>query len=147
MMHGLEEPLERTGSSVETDHRLTVQVVAFASAAIPVVARRAYREIDEATRIVDAERRPDIRVTGRLPASLLPGLRRRLGITAWNRTPSPHPFSGAHIERLHVPRRIVGITQRVRDSVADDDQVMPHDRRRGLRVVELVDRFPKLRRE
>ena len=59
---------------VEADDGFGVQIVALARAAVPIVARRADRQIDQTAAIVDAERRPDVRVASRLPRFVRPRL-------------------------------------------------------------------------
>ena len=74
VMDDLEVPLPLPGQRVETDDRFGEQIRAGPPRAVVVVARRADRQIQQAARLVERHRRPDVGVAGELPRLVLPGL-------------------------------------------------------------------------
>ena len=108
-------------------------------AAVVIVARRADRHVEQAARLVEAHRRPDVGVAGELPRAAVPGVVAELAALR-DGVELPHQLSGARVERAHVAGRIVLVGEAIADAVADDDQVLVDDRRRRVGVVLLVDR-------
>src|SRR5687768_10806981 len=131
---------------VEGYERLREQVVALSLAAVPVVARRPEREIDEPAPDVDGERRPHVRVAHARPRAVLPCLVAEL---AWlrDRIEAPDATSRSYVEGLYVARWIALVHEAVADTVADDDEISIHDRRRRVRVMLLLDAPENVRGE
>src|SRR5215831_5318865 len=122
-------------SRVETHDRLGVQIVALARSTVPVVARRAHGQIQEAAKLVEAHRRPDVRVPDVAPRFVRPRRRRRVSPIARHGAEVPNAFARSDVERLDIARRIVRVNQLVGDAVADDYEIAPYNGRRRLRVV------------
>src|SRR5439155_22193281 len=103
----LEMPHPVSISGIETNDVLGEQMVARSCPAIPVVARRADGEINQAAAVVDAERRPHVRVPCAARGLGEPRFSTRVSRVPRHGTEAPDPLPGAHVERLHVTRWIV----------------------------------------
>ena len=122
-------PLALARLAVESHQALGEQVVAQPVAAVPVVRRRAERQVDEAEILIRRDQRPDVRVARVLPGVVLPGL-----VTVFprlrNRVEGPAQFAGHRIEAADVSGRSVGVVRGVRYRRAHDHRVAAdHDRR------------------
>src|SRR6185437_2567831 len=122
----LEVPHALPGAGVETDDRLGEEIMAESCAAVPVVARRADRQIHESASIIDAERSPHVRVTGGLPRIVEPRLGAFVLRAAWDGAEVPFTLARLDVERLHVAGRIVRVDQLVGHTVTDDHQIVPY---------------------
>ena len=128
-MDHLEVPAPLPGLAVDRDQRLGVEVVAEAVSAVPVVGRRAERQIGEAELRVGAHQRPHVRVAADLPRTLLPGITAGFALPR-DRVEGPELLAGADIESAHVARRRLGRARTVRDGRADDDDIAAQGDRR-----------------
>ena len=138
-MHDLEVPLALPRRRVEADQRLPEQRVAGAPAAVVVVARSAHRHVQQPALFVERHRRPHVGVAGERPRIVTPGVIAELARLR-NRVKAPRRLPGACVERANVARRVVAVHQPVADAAAEDHQILVDDRRRGVRVVLLLDR-------
>src|SRR5687767_1653267 len=121
-MHDLEVPDALSGSRIEAEHGLAEQVFAFAPPAVPVVARRPHGQVEQATRAVDGERCPDIRVARVFPRAIFPRVVAVLA-GARHRPESPDALARARIEGLDVTRRVLAIHQSIADTVPENHEV------------------------
>ena len=129
MVDHLEVPAALPGLAVDRDQRLGVEVVAQAVPAVPVVRRRAERQVGEAELRVGAHQGPDVRVAADLPRTVLPGVAAGFALLR-NRMERPELLAGADVESADVPRRCLGRARPVRDRRADDRHVAAEGDRR-----------------
>ena len=108
-MHELVVPQSLTGRGIHGDEALGKQVVAQPMPAVPVVRRRADRQIDDSEFEVGAHDGPHVGVAGVGPGVILPRLDAVL-VSLRNRVESPHLLTGTDIVgpnvtgwRGHVP--------------------------------------------
>ena len=137
MVHRLKVPYPLAGVGIQTDDGFREEIVSLPPATVIVVARRTDGEVHQPSLYVDRERRPDVGVADVAPRVVFPGFVAEL---AWLRSgvEAPHPFSSPHVERLHVARWVVLVGEAVADTVADDHQVLIHNRWRRVGVVKFV---------
>ena len=141
-MDELEVPDLLAGRRVEADQALGVEVVAEAVAAVPVVRRRADRQVDVAEFRVAAHHGPDVRVAAVRPGPVFPGLDPRL-VSLRNRVEDPLLLARTDIESADVPRRHLLAGRAVEDRGTDDDRVADDHRRRDDRVDPALDGPPE----
>ncbi len=125
-------PAQVAGRRVECDQRVGVEVGPGPIAAVEVVRRGTERQEHQASRLVDAHRRPDVDAGAPLPGILGPR------VVAWLSRPrhgveQPPLLSRPHIKRAHVSGRAT--RHALRRHGADDDQVAVNRRRRGHAVL------------
>src|SRR6476469_9321504 len=99
-MHGLKMPDLLPVLRLETHDRFGEEIVSLSSPAIPVVAGRAHGKVDEPAAVVDAERRPNVRVAGGLPRFVRPRFRALVPRIPRRRAEAPDALSTFHIEGL-----------------------------------------------
>ena len=146
VMHDLVMPHSAARARVERDDGLREQVVALPVAAIPVVGGRAHREKEQSSFGVKAHGGPDVGVSHIVVGAVLPRLPAKLAGIG-NGLEAPHAAARAHVERLDVARRVLGIAQAITHPVAHDHDVAGDHGRRRVGVVELVHRSPQLTHE
>ena len=122
VMDRLEMPDALAGLGVDADDALGEQVVPMPHPAVPVVGRRAGREIDVAELLVDGHRSPDVRVSAVAPRLVLPGIRPEL-VALRNGVEDPLHLAGARVEAAHVPGRGLTRLGAVPHHAADDHGV------------------------
>ena len=135
------------GRRIETDEALAIEPVAGAMAAVIVVGRRAYRQIDVTEFLVRAHRRPDIGVAGLLPGIPSPRSRRRAprpARTVW-KVQSRRPV--ADVEAPDIAGRRRPFAPPVEHRRADHDDAAHDHRRRGHGVIVGIDRATQAFRE
>src|SRR5215212_4556305 len=88
-MHRLEMPQALAGPSVERDQTVAEQIRPDAVGAIVIVSRRADRQVDDATFLIDAHLTPDIDAADVFVGVLWPGVVAKL---AGLRNRVKHPF-------------------------------------------------------
>ncbi len=139
VMRDLEVPLQLARRRIEAHDRIAVQILPGPPRAVEVVARRADRQIHQPASIVEAHRRPHVRVARELPRLRAPRLDARLALVGHG-VEAPHLPPGLRVERAHVTRRILLVRQPVADAIAENDEVLVDDRRRRVRVALGIDR-------
>src|SRR5438477_8499746 len=100
-MHCLKVPDLVSILRLDADNRLGEEIVSLPRAAEPIVARRAYGEIDQTAPIVDTERRPDVRMADGLPRFVVPCFRAFVAFVLRRGTETPGTLAGFDVERLH----------------------------------------------
>ena len=128
---GLEVPDALARLRVDADQALGEQVVARPVGPVVVVRRRARRQVDVPQFVVRAHRRPHVRVAGRPPGLVLPGLDAKL-VVPWDRVETPLELTRVDVVGAHVARRRVAPDRVVEDLRADDHAVAHDDRRRAV---------------
>ena len=113
---------------VDADQTLGEEVVARPVGPVVVVRRRARRQVDVAQFVVRAHRRPHVRVAGRPPGLVLPGLDAEL-VVPWNRVETPLELARVDVVGAHMAGRRVAPDRVVEDLRADYHAVAHHDRR------------------
>ena len=130
----LEAPRQRAGVGLERHDGIGAAIVAGAKAAVEIRARAGGRQENQAARLVDRDRRPDIGGAGRPPA-VAPARRIRVVGALRNRVPGPAQGAGPDIEGAHdAARRVDPLV--VVDRRAEDDEVA--DDGGGRSELELV---------
>ena len=115
VVNGLEVPAAFARLAVDRDQALREQVVAAAVAAVPVVGRRAGRQVGEAEFLVGAHQAPDVRAAGDSPGLVLPGVRPVLAFPGHG-VEGPELPAGPHVEAADVAwRSVVRPERSVRD--------------------------------
>ena len=132
MVDNLEMPPLDARSGIKADQRFREEIGALPPPAIPIVAWRGDREIEQSPDRIDAEWRPDVGVPGGAPRPVLPGVGALA--TLGDGAPFPDPPAGADVEGLDVAGRIVPIGEFVGDPVPDDHQIPIDDRWRRVGV-------------
>ena len=139
-MNGLEVPAALARLAVDGDQALGEQVVAAAVAAVPVVGRRAGRQVGEAELLVGTHQAPDVRAAGDAPGLVLPGVGSDLPLLRHG-VEGPELLAGPHVEAADVAgRSIVGTERTVGDGRSDDRHVAADGRRRTDGVLAALDR-------
>ena len=117
-------PFSRT--CIECHHRLGEQIVALAITAVPIVGRRADREEQQSAFGVEAHRGPHVGVAHVFVRFILPRAPAKFARIG-NGLEGPHAPARAHVERLHIAWRAVGVAQTVAYTVANNDDVAVYD--------------------
>ncbi|MCG3164009.1 MAG: hypothetical protein JMDDDDMK_05475 [Acidobacteria bacterium] len=137
VMRCLKMPDALAGSGVQADDAFSKQVIAKAVAAVPVVGRRAGRQVDVAQLFIQRHRRPDVGVAGVLPRLILPGLRAELACLR-DGVEDPDGFARAGVECLHVAARRFLIGRPVGDRRADNYHIAINHRRGSDGVIARI---------
>ena len=119
---------------VERHQAFGKQVRARTMAAVPVVGRRAERQVDVAELFVGRHVRPHVGVAGVGARIVAPRLVAELALLR-NRMQRPQLLAGAHVEAADVAARPFLVRRHVVNARAHDHHVAADDRRRGHRVV------------
>src|SRR5580704_240610 len=138
-MNDLIVPLTNASRRVEADNTLGKEIVARPAPSEKIVARRAHGQVQEPAGHIETHRRPHVGVSGELPGVRAPGLVPEiLGLRY--RVKTPNLLASVRIKGANVARRIVVIDETIPYRTAENYQVLVHHRRRGLRVVQFLDR-------
>ena len=134
-MDGLKMPLPLARARVQAQDGLREQVGSGAPSAPVVAARRARRHVEQPALFVQRHQAPHVRMTGDAPRLVLPGVGPERVVRLRDGEEDPAALARARIECLHRPGRVVLALDTVRDSTADDHQVVVDHRGRGLVVL------------
>ena len=127
-MHRLKMPHAAARVGIQAHERLGEEVVALSMSAVVVVAGCADGEIQQTAPLVHGERRPHVRMSGVRRGSVLPRLVAELTFL-WDEIELPYELARTNVKRLHHSGRILPIDEAVPHAVADDHEVLVHDRR------------------
>src|SRR5262245_33250763 len=133
-MNDLVMPDALAGCAAHTTERVGEQVVSEAMTAVHVVRGARQREIREPEFFIRADERPEIRLARVRPRIVFPGLVADFS-RPWNHAERPAWLAGAHVERLHVPWRLLFRLRRVAHLGADHHDVAADVRTAARRIV------------
>ena len=138
VMHRLEMPNPLAGLRIDTHQALREQIVSQSVTAVPIVGRRANRQVDITQVQVSAHHGPHIGVAAVAPRAVLPGVCTQLTALR-NGMEYPALLPGADIESAHVPRGHLFVSRPIHNRGADDHDIADNHWSRDDAVVFFID--------